>query len=47
MLKEGEVPRPYKGIEKLWNMKVTIVPIMIGAFDTVTKGLLKGLLDLK
>ena len=24
-------------------MKVTIIPIVIGAFDTVTKGLLKGL----
>ena len=28
-------------------MKVTIVPIMIGAFGTVTKGLLKGLEDLE
>ena len=28
-------------------MKVTIVPIMIGAFGRVTKGLLKGLEDLK
>ena len=27
-------------------MKVTIVPIVIGAFGTVTKGLLKGLEDL-
>ena len=27
-------------------MKVTIIPIVIGAFDTVTKGLLKGLEDL-
>ena len=27
-------------------MKVTIVPIVIGAFSTVTKGLLKGLEDL-
>ena len=26
-------------------MKVTIVPIVIGAFGTVTKGLLKGLED--
>ena len=34
-------------LKKLWNMKVTIVPIVIGAFDTVTKGLLKGLEDLK
>ena len=34
-------------IKKLWNMKVTIVPIVIGAFGTVTKGLLKGLEDLE
>ena len=28
-------------------MKVTMIPIVIGAFDTVTKGLLKGLEDLE
>ena len=28
-------------------MKVTIIPIAIGAFGTVTKGLLKGLEDLE
>ena len=28
-------------------MKVTIIPILIGAFGTVTKGLLKGLKDLE
>ena len=28
-------------------MKVTIIPIVIGAFGTVNKGLLKGLEDLK
>ena len=28
-------------------MRVTIVPIVIGAFGTVTKGLLKGLEDLE
>ena len=28
-------------------MKVTIIPILIGAFGTVTKGLLKGLEDLE
>ena len=27
-----------KGIEKLWNMQVTIIPIVIGAFGTFTKG---------
>ena len=31
----------------LWNMKVTIVPIMIGALGTIAKGLLKGLEDLE
>ena len=34
-------------VKKLWNMKVTIVPIVIGAFGTITKGLLKGLEDLE
>ena len=29
-------------LKKLWNMKVVIVPIVIGAFGTITKGLLKG-----
>ena len=33
-------------MKKLWNMKVTIIPIVIGVFETVTKGLLKGLEDL-
>ena len=28
-------------------MKVTVIPIVIGAFGTVTKGLLKGLEDLE
>ena len=34
-------------LKKLWNMKMMIVPIMIGAYGTITKGLLKGLEDLK
>ena len=34
-------------LKKLGNMKVTIVPIVIGAFGTITKGLLKGLEDLE
>ena len=33
--------------KKLWNMQVTFIPIVIGAFGTVTKGLLKGLEDLE
>ena len=46
-LKECEKMDKYlnlgRELKKLWNMKVTIVPIMIGAFGTITKGLLKGL----
>ena len=34
-------------LKKLWNMSVTIVPIVIGAFGTIAKGLLKGLEDLE
>ena len=34
-------------LKKPWNMKVIIIPIVIGAFGAVTKGLLKGLEDLE
>ena len=34
-------------MKKQWNMKVTIIPIVIGAFGTVTKVLIKGLEDLE
>ncbi len=34
-------------MKKLWNMQVTILLIVIGAFGTVTKGLLKRLQDLE
>ncbi len=33
--------------KKLWNIIVTIAPIVIGALGTITKGLLKGLEDLE
>ena len=33
--------------KKLWNMMVTIIPVVIGAFGIVNKGLLKGLEDLQ
>ena len=33
--------------KKVWNMKMTIISIVIGAFGTVTKGFLKGLEDLE
>ena len=41
-LKECEKKDKYldlaRELKKLWNMKVTIIPIVIGAFETVTKG---------
>ena len=50
-LKESEKKDKYldlaKELKKLWNMKVTIVPIVICALGTITKGLLKGLEDLE
>ncbi len=36
-----------KELKNLWNMEVIIIPIVIGAFGTVTKGLLKGLITEK
>ena len=50
-LKECEKKDKYLDLareqKKIWNMQVTIIPIVIGAFGTVTKGLLKGLEDLE
>ena len=50
-LKECEKKDKYlnlaRELKKLWNMKVTIIPIVIGAFGTVMKGLLKGLEDIE
>ena len=50
-LKESEKKNKYldlgRELKKLWNMKVTIVSIVIGALGTITKGLLKGLEDLE
>ena len=48
-LKECEKRDKYldfaRELRKLWNMKVTIIPVVIGALGTVTKGLVKGLED--
>ena len=50
-LKECEKKDKYldfaRELKKLWNMQVKIIPIVIGAFGTVNKGLLKGLEDLE
>ena len=45
-LKESEKKAMYldlaRELKKLWNMKVTAIPIVIGAFVAVTKGMVKG-----
>ena len=50
-MKESEKKDKYldqaRELKKRWNMKVTIAPIEIGAIGTITKGLLKGLVDLE
>ena len=50
-LKESEKKDKYldlvRELKKLWNMKVAIIPIVIGALGTVTKELIKGLEDLE
>ena len=50
-LKECEKKDKYlelaRELKKLWNLKVMIVPIVIGAFGIVTKEFLKSLEDLK
>ena len=50
-LKECEKKDKYldlvRELKKLWNMKMMIIPIVTGAFGTVTKGLLKELEDLE
>ena len=50
-LKESEKKDKYLDLarelkKKRWNMKMTIIPIVIGTFGTVNKGFLKGLKDL-
>ena len=50
-LNESETKHKYLDLarelkKKLWNMKVIIIPIVIGAFDTVTKEMLQELEDL-
>ena len=50
-LKECENTDKYldlaREVKKQWNMKLKIIPIVTGAFGTVSKGLLKGLEDLE
>ena len=50
-LKENEYKDKYldfaKQMKKVRNKKLTIIPIVIGVFDTVTKWFLKGQKDLE
>ena len=50
-LKECEKKHKYldlaRELKKPWNIKVMIVPLVISALGTITKGLLKGLEDLE
>ena len=50
-LKENKKKDKYQDLarelKKLWNMKVTLIPIVIYALDTVTEGLVQGLGDLE
>ena len=50
-LKESEKKDKYQDLgrelKKLWNMKVTVIPFVIGALGKITKGLIKGLEDLE
>ena len=50
-LKESENKDKYldlaRELKKLWNMKVTVVAIVICALSTITKGLMQGLKDLE
>ena len=50
-LKENEVINKYldlaRELKKQCNMKVTVIPIVIGALGTVSKGLVKGQKDLE
>ncbi len=50
-LKEIEKKNKYLNLatelKKLWNMKVTVIPTIIGALRTITKELVPGLENLE
>ena len=50
-LKEMEKKDKYldlaRKLKRTWNMNITIIPIVIGAYGTVNKGFLNGLDDLE
>ena len=40
------ISRPCQRTKKIWNMKVMVIPVVIGVLRTILKGLIKGLEDL-
>ena len=50
-LKENEKRDEYldlaRELKKQWNLKETVIPLVIGMFGTVTKGLVKQLEELE
>ena len=50
-IKEGKKRDKYidltRELKKLWNMKVTVIPVVIDALGTIPKGLIKWLEDLE
>ena len=50
-LKESKKREKYldlaRELKKLWNMKVAVIPIVIGVFSIITKGLVWRLEDLE
>ena len=51
IIKENEKRDKYldfaRELKKLWNMKAMVIPIVIGAFGTVPRCLLRGLEELE
>ena len=45
--KRNKFPDLSRELKKPWSMKVTVIPILIGAFSTVNKGLKLGFEDLE
>ena len=38
-IKKAKIPRPCERTEKIWDMKVTVIPNVIGVLGPITKGL--------
>ena len=50
-MKESKITDKYldlaRELTELWNMKVTIIPIVVGSLETVHKGLERGLEEME